>query len=551
MENLPIIPPSIDPRSGFCSITKVYHSLRPDAPLPPETTPLSLTSYVFSLLRQKPTSAVSAYADVSTGKRFLHSELEFRVKSLAYNLQQRFGLSRGDCAFILSFNSPEIPILYFSLLYIGVIVSPSNPTSSPSEISHQTDLSKPVVAFSISSAANKLPSYLRQRTLLLDSPEFDSMMIPNTHVNQIKGADQVMQSDTAVILYSSGTSGRVKGVELSHRNFIAVIAGEQGRPPRKLPAVYYCGVPFFHIYGFLFIIREVALGNTLVSMNRFDLIKLFKAIEKYKITNLALAPPTIMLIVNKVELAAGYDLSSLEVVHCGGAALATSVIDKLIERFPKVVVAQAFGLTETTGGCARPMGPNDCREKPGAVGRVVPNCRAKIVDPETGLGLPPLTQGEFWISGPSIMKGYLNNKEATAASLTSDGWFKTGDICYFDKEGRLYYVDRIKELIKYKGYQVAPAELDYILLSHPEIIDAAVVPYPDEEAGQIPVAFVVRKAGSSIDEKCIMDFVAKQVSPYKKVRKVYFINSIPKNAPGKVMRKELVKLAASGASSKL
>ncbi|KAK3223592.1 hypothetical protein Dsin_010617 [Dipteronia sinensis] len=176
---------------------------------------------------------------------------------------------------------------------------------------------------------------------------------------------------------------------------------------------------------------------------------------------------------------------------------------------------------------------------------------AIIVDPETSIPQPPTKPGEIWLRGSFIMKGYVGDEEATAAILDREGWLRTGDLGYIDREGFLFYVDRIKELIKYKGYQVAPAELEHQLHSHPDIVDAAVVPYPDERVGQVPVAFVVRKHGSTIDESEIKEFIAKQVAPYKKIRRVIFISSIPRNSPGKVLRKDLIKLALSTAISKL
>ncbi|KAL5827021.1 hypothetical protein ACOSQ4_018818 [Xanthoceras sorbifolium] len=206
-------------------------------------------------------------------------------------------------------------------------------------------------------------------------------------------------------------------------------------------------------------------------------------------------------------------------------------------------------MTESTGRVFGTVGPKECRVV-GATGKLMWNCEAKIVDPETGNSLPPCNPGEIWLRGAFIMMGYVGDEEATAAILDREGWLRTGDLGYIDREGFLFYVDRIKELIKYKGYQVAPVELEHLLHSHPDIVDAAVVPYPDERVGQVPVAFVVRKHGSTIAESEIKDFIAKQVAPYKKIRQLIFISSIPRNAPGKVLRKDLI-LALSNAVSKL
>lgn len=186
-----------------------------------------------------------------------------------------------------------------------------------------------------------------------------------------------------------------------------------------------------------------------------------------------------------------------------------------------------------------------------SVGCLMQNVEAKIVDVVTAKPLSVGQQGELWVRGPAVMIGYVGDKEANASTFESDGWMKTGDLCYFDKDGYLYIVDRLKELIKYKAYQLSPVELEQVLLSVPDIVDAAVVPYPHEEVGQIPTALVVRKPGSNLDEAQVMDYVAKQVAPYKKIRKVVFVNSIPKSAAGKILRRELAHLAQSGIMPRL
>ncbi|XP_059657733.1 4-coumarate--CoA ligase-like 9 isoform X2 [Cornus florida] len=540
----------IDPKSGFCAKTKIYHSLRPNAPLPPQTASLSATDYLFSLLHQNNPSpeTTAGLIDAATGSRITCSEIEVRVKTLAYSLRSRIGLSKGDSAFILSPNSVHIPILYLSLFSIGVIVSPSNPTSSESEVSHQINLCKPAIAFATAATAHKLPQ-LRHRTILLDSAEFDSLLA--SQPGEFHDRVEVLQSDPAAILYSSGTTGRVKGVVLTHRNIVSYMAAANAvRPVRQSPPVMLCTVPYFHAYGFLCCLRVVAMGDRMVWMERFDMGLMMKAIQEFRVTHVALAPPVVVAMVKIANATNGYDLSSLEVVSCGAAPLPKAVFEKFKKLFPTVQLAQGFGMTEATAGVTGTMGPKESQVV-GATGRLASNCQAKIVDPTTAIALHPLKTGELWLRGPCIMKGYVDDEAATAAALDSEGWLRTGDLCYFDHEGFLFFVDRIKELIKYKGYQVAPAELEHLLHTHPDIVDAAVIPYPDEEAGQVPMAFVVRRSGSTIGESQIMDFVAKQVAPFKKIRRVSFVNSLPKNATGKLLRKELIKLALSSASSKL
>jgi 4-coumarate--CoA ligase len=337
--------PTIDPKSGFCSETKIYHSLRPTAPLPPHTTPFSVTDYVFSHLQlnASPSPNTAALIDATTRRRISFSDLARHVQTLAASLQNRLGLTKGDSAFVLSPNSLHIPILHFSLLSLGVVVSPSNPASTNSEISRQIHLCKPVVAFATSDTVAKIPS-LRYGTVLLDSPEFESMMTcPIGEFRQVS----VNQSDTATILYSSGTTGRVKGVELSHCNWISVLAGAVAvREVRSSPAVTLCTVPYFHVYGFGLFMRGLVMGHTVVTtVGRLNLTVVMKAIEEFRVTHVALAPPIAVAMAkgndhSNENVMDGYDLSSLEVVACGGASLQRSVILKFRERFPNLQLAQ-------------------------------------------------------------------------------------------------------------------------------------------------------------------------------------------------------------------
>ncbi|KAJ6375405.1 hypothetical protein OIU77_000395 [Salix suchowensis] len=269
---------------------------------------------------------------------------------------------------------------------------------------------------------------------------------------------------------------------------------------------------------------------------------MLKVVERYRVSDVP-ASPTMILFLLKSDLTNKYDLSSLRRFLCGGAPLSKEVAEKFKRKFPQVEITQGYGLTEA-GAVSRMIGPEESNQHP-SVGRLNPNMEAKIVDPLTGEAIGPGKRGELWLRGPSIMKGYVGDEKETAECLDSEGWLKTGDLSFFDSDGFLYIVDRLKELIKYKAYQVPPFELEQLLLSNPEVADAAVIPYPDEEAGQIPMAYVVRKPGSKITEAEIMDSIAKQVAPYKKIRRVAFISAIPKSPAGKILRRDLVNHALS------
>ncbi|CAN1802199.1 4-coumarate--CoA ligase-like 9 [Linum perenne] len=537
---------SVDPNSGFCSNTKIFRSLRPPSPLPPSDLPLTIVHYASDLLRSSPTvsdlSTATFVVDAATGDVLTYASFLRQTRSLTLALKRLYpSLSPNDVAFIVCPSSVNIPILYFALMSMGVTISPSNTMSSPSELTHQIQLTQPKLAFATSQTASKLPSHLLPLgTILIDSPQFQSLLT---------------QSDTAAILYSSGTTGKVKGVRLSHRSVIALTSGfYHNRREFELGQVEphpvsLMTVPLFHVFGFFMLVKAIAIGETVVLMQRFDFEGMLRAVEKYRVTYMPVSPPIIVGML-KSELTKKYDLSSLFVLGCGGAPLGKDVAEKFMEKFPNVDIIQGYGLTESGGGGTRMINAEESKHY-GSAGRISENLEAKVVDPETGEALGPEQRGEIWLRGPVIMQGYVGNDKATAETLDSEGWLKTGDLGYFNKEGYLYIVDRLKELIKYKAYQVPPVELEQLLQSNPKIADAAVIPYPDEDAGQIPMAFVVRKPEFNLTEAEVMEFVAKQVAPYKKVRRVAFVNSIPKSPAGKILRRELVSIAVSAPASKL
>ncbi|CAJ2669609.1 unnamed protein product [Trifolium pratense] len=530
---------TMDPKTGFNSISRTFQTLRPPLNLPPPHATISAATYILSLHYKSPfPSSSTLLIDSSTSHQLSYSNIIQRSKTLAKNLTLR-GLTKHHTALILSPNIFQVPILYFALLSIGVVISPANPISTTSDISHFINLSKPVIAFT-TSFNRKLPK-LPLGTILIDSPEFESLTTEvkgNSNSSTTAVLPEVSQSDVAAILYSSGTTGKSKGVMLTHRNLTATVAAYDAvRIPTESPAVSLVTVPFFHVYGFTILLKSVAMMETVVVMERFGLGKMLSVLERFRVTNLVVAPPVVVAM-SKEGVTEEYDLSSLKSVVCGGAPLGKDNFDAFKAKFAQVSIIQGYGLTESTAGVIRIVGPEEA-SRAGTTGRLISGVEAKIVNSDTGEAMSPGEQGELWVRGPPIMKGYVGDPVATSDTLV-DGWLRTGDICYFDNEGFVYVVDRLKELIKYKGYQVAPAELEQLLQSHPEIKDAAVIPYPDEDAGQVPLAFVIRQPQCSMGEAEIIDFVAKQVAPYKKIRHVVFVNSIPKNATGKILRKDLL-----------
>ena len=337
-----------------------------------------------------------------------------------------------------------------------------------------------------------------------------------------------------VLPYSSGTTGLPKGVMLTHRNLVANLAQIEAVERANLRALI--GVlPFFHIYGLVVILNfGLRIGATIVTLPRFDLELFLKALQDWRVDLAHIVPPVAVALA-KHPAVDKYDLRHLRALFSGAAPLGPELTDA-IQRRLKVTVHQGYGMTE-----ASPVTHySDCRSMPlpGTVGRLAPSTEGRIVAPDSGADTVPGEPGEVWVRGPQVMKGYLNNAEATARTLDPDGWLHTGDIGTVDPEGYLTIVDRLKELIKVKGYQVAPAELEALLLKHPCIADAAVIPVDDEECGQRPKALVVIRGALTAEE--VIEFVRTQVAHYKRLKCVEFLDAIPKSASGKILRRVLM-----------
>lgn len=546
---MPSTAAAVDPMSGYCAATRTFHSLREPIPLPPPSLQLSFPAFAFSFL-PSPLPSHTALVDSATGEAVSFPAFLAQVRALATALRAHLRVSRGDVAFVLAPPSLHVPVLYFALMAVGAVVSPANPALTKGELAHLAALSKPSFAFAVSSTASKLPPGL-STVVLLDSPRFLSFLQGPGDAS-VMDATVIHQSDPAAILYSSGTTGRAKAVVLTHRNLMASRIMAAAAPPAT--EALLLTVPVFHVYGFVFCLRLVMSSYTLVlhTARRFDARRVLEAVGRFRVTRLALAPPAVLAIARAAEddESVTSNAAMLQTVLCGGASLSPELVRRFSQKFPHVILVQGYGLTETTAGFCRCIGEQESR-RTGSVGRLSWGTEAKIVDPETGVALPPGVPGELLVRGPFVMKGYLGDEESTAKVLDSEGWLRTGDICIIEKYGFLFIVDRMKEIIKCNGYQVAPAELEDLLQTHPGIDEAAVVGYPDDQSGELPVAFVVGRSRSNLHEAEIKDFVTKQVVHYKRIHRVFIVDSIPKNASGKVLRKDLAKLALHRISAKL
>ncbi|XP_020216995.1 4-coumarate--CoA ligase-like 5 [Cajanus cajan] len=540
----------IEIRSGFCRSNSIFYSKRKPLPLPPNPS-LDVTTFISSRAHR----GTTAFIDAATGQTLTYAQLWRAVEGLATSLSS-MGIRKGDVVLILSPNSIHFPVVCLAAMSLGAVITTTNPLNTAREIAKQIADSKPHIAFTtppllpkITAASPSLPIVLMGPTST-STPHanivttLENMMKTEPSAKRVR--ERVEQDDTATLLYSSGTTGPSKGVVSSHRNLIAMVQIVLGRFRMEENETFICTVPMFHIYGLAaFATGLLASGSTIVVMSKFEMDDMLSAIQRFGATYLPLVPPILVAMLNNADAIKGkYDLRTLHSVLSGGAPLSKEVIEGFVHKYPNVTILQGYGLTESTGVGASTDSLEESRRY-GTAGLLSPATEAMIVDPHSGQSLPVNQTGELWLRGPTIMKGYFSNEEATTSTLDSKGWLRTGDVCYIDNDGFIFIVDRLKELIKYKGYQVPPAELEALLLTHPAILDAAVIPYPDKEAGQVPMAYVVRKAGSSLSESQVMDFVAEQVAPYKRIRKVAFISSIPKNPSGKILRKDLIKLATS------
>jgi acyl-CoA synthetase (AMP-forming)/AMP-acid ligase II len=323
---------------------------------------------------------------------------------------------------------------------------------------------------------------------------------------------------------------------LTHRNLVANIRQMEGLNYFSESDTLICVLPLFHIYGLVVILNMgLFIGATVVLMPRFDLESFLKAVQDYNVSLAHLVPP-IVLALSKHPVVDNYRMPNLKTIFSGAAPLGEDLTRACMDRLG-CTLRQGYGMTETSPVThSSPAPPRTI--KFGSVGVVAPSTECMIIDLETGAPLGPGERGEVCVRGPQVMKGYLNNPEATAETIDGDGWLHTGDIGYADEDGHFFIVDRAKELIKYKGFQVPPAELEAVLLSHPCIADAAVIPYPDEEAGEVPKGVVVLK--QQIEPAAILQFVAERVAPHKRIRHLEFVDKIPKSASGKILRRVLV-----------
>ncbi|CAI9113799.1 OLC1v1014479C1 [Oldenlandia corymbosa var. corymbosa] len=528
----------------------IYRSRLPDIYIPKH---LPLHTYCFENLSKF--SSRPCLINGATNQVYSFAEVELISRKVASGLN-KLGIQKGDVIMILLPNSPEFVFAFMGASFRGSISTMANPFFTSAEVIKQAKASNAKIIVTQFAYVDKIRDFAIENGIKIIC--IDTAPEGCLHFSELTSADEnelpeveISPDDVVALPYSSGTTGFPKGVMLTHKGLVTSVAQQvDGENPNFYihEQVMICVLPLFHIYSLNSILLcGLRAGTTLLMMQKFEIVQFLELIQKYKVTVGAFVPP-IVLAIAKSPVVDNYDLTSMKTVMSGAAPLGKELEDAVRSKFPNAKLGQGYGMTEA--GPVLAMCSAFAKEpfeiKSGGCGSVVRNAEMKIVDPETGSSLPRNKPGEICIRGDQIMKGYLNDPEATERTIDKEGWLHTGDIGYIDDDDELFIVDRLKEIIKYKGFQVAPAEIEALLINHPNISDAAVVPMKDEAAGEVPVAFVVKSNGSDITEDEIKQFVSKQVIFYKRVNRVFFVDAIPKSPSGKILRKDLrARLAAA------
>ncbi|KAL2912466.1 hypothetical protein HK105_208038 [Polyrhizophydium stewartii] len=469
--------------------------------------------------------------------------------SLAGGVRKTLGLKKWDVVGVYALNNIDFPYVVYGLLRAGCTISPINAAYTHEEVAFQLKDSGAIALIvdpllvPRAKVAAQLAGIPASHVFVMGDAEVDGVQplsgLMDEPMDPVEFTQEELKTKPAYLTYSSGTTGRSKGVVTSHYNVVSnVLQMYQTMKLATGPGESCTGaLPFTHMYGLVAMLHTAPyMGVHVITIPKFDFATMLKVISKVKPTTLYLVPP-IMIGLAKHPAVAMADLSSVKYIISGAAPLSAELSQALTQRLPHIKVMQGYGLTETSPVAALSMPETAVH---GSAGMLVPNSEARLVDPETGLDVPKGERGELWLRGPHIMLRYLNLPETTAEALTADGYFRTGDIATIDEHGNIFIVDRLKELVKYAGLQVPPAELEAKLLTHSKIADAAVIGIPDDISGELPLAYVVLQPGAEITEKEIQDYIAERVADHKQLRGgVIFTDAVPKAPSGKILRRVL------------
>ncbi|HLZ72100.1 MAG TPA: AMP-binding protein [Dehalococcoidia bacterium] len=477
-----------------------------------------------------------AFIDTA-GNTFSFARVWKAARGLARFLQVRDRLQKGETVAVFSPNCPEFAVALHGALLAGAKVTPLNPLYREREVEHQLDDAEAVVIFAHSSLlppVSGVQGHLPRVRAVHAIEEVWALAEAEPGEPAVVTIDPL--NDLALLPYSSGTTGLPKGVMLTHYNLTSNIRQSIATGLAKEDAVLLAFLPFYHIYGATLLLNApLAVGATCVIMPRFDAEQTLALIEQHGVTDLFVAPPALLALVHH-PAAATRRHDSLRFILSGAAPLPAEVSNLALQRFGCPVI-QGYGMTEASP-VTNAQRPGSI--VPGSVGAAIENTEEKVVDRETFEPIARGEVGELLIRGPQIMRGYWKSPAATEETLLPGGWLRSGDIARMDAKGEVFILDRAKEMIKYKGYQIAPAELESLIMEHPAVLDAAVTPKPAGADGEQPKAYVVLKPQQQASADELLAFVAQRVAPYKKLREVEFVAAIPKNPSGKILRRVLI-----------
>jgi len=505
-----------------------------ESPFPPiAISDLTVTQRVFAGI--DPDAVV--LIDGPSGRTLTGAEFTAQIKALAGGLSER-GFGAGTCLGLMAPNMPEYCTVFHAALWAGGTVTTINPTYTATETRHQLIDAGAEILVTISAFADTAAEAIKDTSVravvLIDAPHPDMLTLDDIIGPPLDTQVPVdLDAHVATLPYSSGTTGLPKGVMLTHRNLVVNIDQSLSATQQEPGESTVAFLPFFHIYGLQVLMNiNLAAGGCTVTMPRFDLEQYLTLCTQHKTPRLWIVPPVALALAMHPAVDR-FDLSCVEQINSAAAPLGADVAEAMGKRLG-TNATQGYGMTELApvSHISRPG-----FAKPGASGRTVPNTQSRIVDPETLQDKPLGEDGELWVRGPQVMKGYLNNPKATAETITQDGWLRTGDIAHIDTDGYLFITDRLKELIKVKGFQVAPAELEALLLTHPQITDAAVIGIPHPDAGEVPMAFVTSKEPLTLDQ--VSTFIDPKIAHYKRLHRLELMDEIPKSASGKILRRLL------------
>ncbi|MEH7085381.1 o-succinylbenzoate--CoA ligase [Neobacillus drentensis] len=475
-----------------------------------------------------------AYTFLNQSKTY--AELDKVVDCVAAGLTSA-GIKKGDKVALLLGNCPEFVTAYYGILRAGGVVVPINPTYTSGEISYilSNSHTKAVITdASLESTISLLKEQLEHLKMVIYTESIKSELsweILFQETNDIFVSPSIQEDDLAVILYTSGTTGKPKGAMLSHRNMASNAESNSRLTEFTEEDRIIAVLPMFHVFSLTVCINvPIACGGTIVIVPKFSPSEVINTIRREKATLFA-GVPTMFSFMHQLPETTAEDLTSIRACFSGGSALPVELLHRFEEKY-NVPILEGYGLSETAPTTA--FNPLRGTRKPGSVGIDIPGVKNKVVDPD-GMEVPRGEVGELIVKGPNVMMGYLGMPEATSSAL-KDGWFYTGDLARMDEEGYIYIVDRKKDMIIVGGYNVYPREVEEVLYQHPAIVEAAVIGIMDNEFGEIVKAFVVSNDESiTIDD--VLHFCQDKLAKYKLPKQVEFMKELPKNSTGKILRR--------------